>query len=73
MTIVEEDLLAALKELYESSKVMTDGGRTTGEEMNRYYQALAWSERMFKLHDVEAKLGAIAHERNVTIINSSDI
>ena len=37
MTLVEEDLLAASKELYATSKIMTSGERTTGEEMNRYY------------------------------------
>jgi hypothetical protein len=68
MTLVEEDLLAALKELYESSKVMTDGKRTTGEEMNRYYQAQAWAERLIRLHDFEESLGAIDHNRNDSII-----
>ncbi len=53
MTLIEEDLLAALKELYESSKAMTSGERTTGEEMNRYYQALAWAERVMNLAEKE--------------------
>lgn len=59
MTLVEEDLFAALKELYESSKIMTNGSRTTGEEMNRYYQALAWAERLLKLAETEERLGTI--------------
>lgn len=59
MTLIEEDLYAALRELYESSKTMTSGGRTTGEEMNRYYQALACAERLIRLEKTEEKLGAI--------------
>ncbi len=49
MTLLEEDLLAALKELYESSKLMTSGSRISSEEMTRYYQSLAWTERVLKL------------------------
>jgi len=48
MTLLEEDLLAALKELHESSKIMTSGSQISSEEMNRYYQALAWSDRVQK-------------------------
>ncbi len=49
MTMLEEDLFAALKELYESSRTMTNGTRISSEEMTRYYQALAWSERVLAL------------------------
>jgi hypothetical protein len=48
-TILEEDLLSALVELYETSKNMTSGNLPTGTELERYHQALAWSERVIKL------------------------
>jgi hypothetical protein len=47
MTLIEDDLLAALKELYETSKLITSGEFTAGD-MERYYRALAWSERVMK-------------------------
>ena len=49
MTLIEHDLLAALKELYETSKTMTSGQIPSAENMERYHRALAWSERVIKL------------------------
>lgn len=49
MKLIEDDLLSALKELYEASKVITSGKLTSAEEMAQYYRALAWSERVIKL------------------------
>jgi len=48
MTLIETDLLAALKELYETSKIMTSGQRLTADDMERYHRALAWAERVMK-------------------------
>ena len=49
MTLIEYDLLSALKELYESSMEMTNGRLPSANDLERYYQALAWSERVIKL------------------------
>lgn len=48
MTLIENDLLAALKELYEASKIMTSGNRISADDMERYHRALAWAERVMK-------------------------
>ena len=37
MTLVEGDLLSALKGLYEASKVMTSGQVTSAYDMGRYH------------------------------------
>jgi len=49
MTLIENDLLAALKELHETSKIMTSGQRHSADDMERYQRALAWAERVIKL------------------------
>lgn len=49
MTLMEHDLFAALKELYETSKTMTGGQSPVAEDLERYRQALVWSERVIKL------------------------
>ena len=49
MSLIESDLLAALKELHEASLAMTSGKLHTGNEMERYNQAIAWSERVITL------------------------
>ena len=49
MTLIEDDLLAALKELYETSKVMTAGQFPSSDDLDRYQRALAWTERVIKL------------------------
>ena len=38
------DLLAALKELSESSRLMTSGVLATSDQLVRYHKALAWAE-----------------------------
>ena len=49
VSLLEDDLLAALKELREASLAMTSGKLHTGKEMERYHQAIAWSERVIEL------------------------
>jgi len=49
VSLVEEDLLAALKELREASLAMTSGKLPTSYELERYHQAIAWSERVIEL------------------------
>lgn len=53
MTLIESDLLGALKELLESSKVMTSGHIPAGDDVERYYKALAWAERVIKTAERE--------------------
>jgi hypothetical protein len=53
MTLIEDDLLSALKELNECLKVITSGQVTTADDMERYYQALTWSERVIKSAESE--------------------
>lgn len=53
MTLIEGDLLSALRELYEASKVMTSGQVTSADDMQRYYQALSWAERVIKTAERE--------------------
>ena len=48
MTLIEENLIAALKDLYDSSKKMTSGHLYSAEDMERYHLALARSERVMK-------------------------
>ena len=57
MTLIETDLLLALKELYESSKTLTSGAAHSDEDVVRYQRALAWSERLINLEEIEEKLG----------------
>lgn len=47
--MMEEDLFTVLKELHESSLAMTNGKHTSAEEMERYYRAIEWSERLIAL------------------------
>ena len=49
VSLIEDDLLAALKELREASLAMTSGKLHTGKEMERYHQAIAWSVRVIEL------------------------
>lgn len=53
MTLIEEDLLGALRELYESSKLLTNGQLPSAADMERYHLALARAERMFRLAESE--------------------
>lgn len=49
MTMMEDDLLSALKELVEASQAMTSGQLPTADEMERYNRAIAWSKRVIDL------------------------
>lgn len=49
MTMIEDDLLAALKELLETSESMTSGKNFTADEMVRYKQSVEWAKRVIKL------------------------
>ena len=49
MSLIENDLLAALKELREASLAMTSGRLPTSHELERYHRAIAWSERVITL------------------------
>lgn len=49
MSLLENDLLAALKELHEASLAMTSGRLPTSHELERYHRAIAWSERVIEL------------------------
>lgn len=45
MTLLESDLLAAIKALLESSQAMTGGSSFTAEDMVRYQNAVDWAMR----------------------------
>ena len=49
LTLIEQDLLAALKELQEASLAMTSGKLPSAQELERYHQAIAWSKRVITL------------------------
>jgi len=49
MTLIEDDLLTALKELLEASLVMTSGQLPSSDDMERYNRAIEWSKRAIKL------------------------
>jgi hypothetical protein len=49
MTLIEGDLLAALKELQEASLPMTSGKLPSAQELERYQQAIEWSKRVITL------------------------
>jgi hypothetical protein len=49
MTMIEDDLLTALKELREASLAMTSGRLPSASDMERYNRALEWSNRVIAL------------------------
>jgi len=53
MTLLEDDLLAALKELLEVSEVMTNGENHTSDDMIRYSRAVEWANRVITLAESE--------------------
>ena len=55
MTLLEDDLLAALKELLEVSEVMTNGENQTSDDMIRYSRAVEWANRVITLAESETK------------------
>lgn len=46
MTLEEQDLLAALKELLEASKSMTSGALPSAQDLERYHNAVIWAKRV---------------------------
>jgi pterin-4a-carbinolamine dehydratase len=46
MTLTEQDLLAALKELQEAALAMTSGKLPSASELERYHHAIDWSKRV---------------------------
>jgi hypothetical protein len=46
---MEDDLLAALKELMEASVNMTSGQIPTADDMERFNRAIEWSKRVIAL------------------------
>jgi hypothetical protein len=49
VTLLENDLHAALKELVEASLAMTSGKLPSADDMERYHRAIAWSKRVITL------------------------
>jgi hypothetical protein len=49
VTLIEDDLLAALKELYEASQAMTNGSLPSATALQRYNRAIEWSKRVIEL------------------------
>lgn len=49
MTLIENDLLAALKELQEASLAMTTGRLHSANDLERFHQAIEWSKRVISL------------------------
>lgn len=49
MILMEDDLLAALKELRESSLAMTSGSLPSSDDIERYNRAIEWSNRVIEL------------------------
>ena len=46
MTLLESDLLAAIKALLESSQAMTGGSSFTADDMGRYQKSVEWAKRV---------------------------
>jgi len=49
VTLIEDDLLSALKELREAALVMTSGKLPSASDMERFQQAIVWSTRVIEL------------------------
>lgn len=49
VTLVEEDLLSALKELVEVSLAMTNGKLFSASDLERFHRAIEWSNRVISL------------------------
>ena len=48
MTPLEKELFSALQNLLAASKAMTSGQRTSADDMQNYYEAVAASERVIE-------------------------
>jgi hypothetical protein len=51
--MLQDDLLAALKELQAASLIMTSGKVHSASEMERYLRAIEWSKRVIALVEGE--------------------
>lgn len=49
MTLLEEDLLAALKELLETAEIMTSEAHFSAEDMERLQRSKMWARRVITL------------------------
>jgi hypothetical protein len=49
MTLLEEDLVSALKELLETAEIMTSGTHFSAEDMERFQRSKAWAKRVVSL------------------------
>jgi hypothetical protein len=49
MTTMEDNLLSALRELLDTSLVMTSGHHLSSDDMERYNRAIEWSKRVIEL------------------------
>ncbi len=56
MSLTEQDLLSALRELYEASKDMTSGSLPSGDYLELYHLALKWAERLIRTDDRSGQL-----------------
>jgi hypothetical protein len=54
VTLIEDDLLSALKELLEASLVMTSDSLPSARDMERYQRAIEWSKRVIALAESDA-------------------
>jgi hypothetical protein len=50
---MENDLLAALKELKEASLAITDGELYSATDLERFHRAIEWSNRVISLAERE--------------------
>lgn len=48
VTIEEMDLLAAIKELVEASRVISSGGHHSATDIERYQKALGWADNVIE-------------------------
>ncbi|MDD2735198.1 MAG: hypothetical protein PHF56_14775 [Desulfuromonadaceae bacterium] len=55
MTLMEDDLLAALKELQEASLAMTTGKLPSASDLERFHRAIEWSKRVISLAESGTK------------------
>jgi len=53
MTLIEDDLLSALRELKEVSLAMASGKLTSADDIERYRRAIEWSKRVITLAESE--------------------
>jgi hypothetical protein len=49
VTLIENDLLAALKERQEAALAITDGKLYSATDLERFHQAIEWSKRVISL------------------------